>query len=91
MFRNARAGSPGEFAEGDVVGISWIIRRTGEAKPTTKGADVSDAGHGTQICPSVPLRRRHWNRLRSNFIGQGSQEGRRPKNEMRSVAERNFS
>ena len=31
---------------------------------TTKATDVLDAGHGTQICPSVPFRRRHWKRLR---------------------------
>src|SRR5271165_7329546 len=34
MLRNDRAGSPGEFAEADAVGISWIIRRTRGSKAT---------------------------------------------------------
>src|ERR1700726_1614646 len=50
--RQMLSGFPGSF------GVQ------GEAKPTTKATDVLDAGHGTQICPSVPFRRRHWKRLR---------------------------
>src|SRR5208283_1763239 len=57
--REMLSGFPGSF------GVE------GEAMPTTKAADVLDAGHGTKICPSVPFRRRYWKPLRSNFIGQG--------------------